>query len=87
MSGLITTVLILSAAVPTFIQDVAEPRSGMKFAGKDGDLSLLGVGLRTKTIARVKVYAIGLYVADSALGGPLKGKAGKSELYRELVER
>lgn len=85
MSGLITTLLILSTAVPTFIQDVAEPRSGAKFATKDGDLSLLGVGLRTKTIARVKVYAIGLYVADSALGGPLKGKAGTPELYRELV--
>lgn len=46
---------------------------------------MLGVGLRTRTIARVKIYAIGLYVADSALEGPLKGKAGTPELYRELV--
>jgi len=66
-------------------QDVAEPKSGVKFAVKDGDTSLLGVGLRTKTIAKVKVYAIGLYVADSAISGPLKGKAGTAELYRELV--
>jgi Chalcone isomerase-like len=66
-------------------QEVVEPRSGTKFSAKDGDTSLLGVGLRTKTIAKVKVYAIGLYVADSAISGPLKGKAGTPELYRELV--
>ena len=85
MNGRIATVLLLSVAVPALAQDVAEPRSGEKFAAKDGDASLLGVGLRTRTIARVKVYAIGLYVADSALGGPLKGKAGTPELYRELT--
>jgi len=44
------------------------------------------VGLRTKTIAIVKVYAIGLYVADSALAGSLKNKAGSADLYRELVD-
>jgi hypothetical protein len=32
---------------------------------------LLGVGLRTRMIARVKVYAIGLYVTGAALGGPI----------------
>jgi hypothetical protein len=41
--------------------------------------------LRTKTIAKVKVYAIGLHAADTAISGPLKGKAGSAELYRELV--
>jgi Chalcone isomerase-like len=66
-------------------QEIVEPRSGTKFATKEGDTSLLGVGLRTKTIAKVKVYAVGLYVADSAISGPLKGKAGSSDLYRELV--
>jgi hypothetical protein len=66
-------------------QEVAEPRSGTKFSTTNGDTSLLGVGLRTKTFAKVKVYAIGLYVADFAISGPLKGKAGTPELYRELV--
>ena len=78
-------VWLLSVGVPSLAQDIVEPKSGEKFAAKDGDMSLLGVGVRTRTIARVKVYAIGLYVADSALAGPLKGKAGTPELYRELV--
>jgi hypothetical protein len=81
----LSVVLILSGAIPLLSQDVAEPKSGEKFAVRDGDMSLLGVGLRTRTIARVKVYAIGLYVADSAFAGPLKGKAGTPEFYRELV--
>jgi hypothetical protein len=42
-------------------------RSSTKFAVKDGDTSLLGVARRTKTLANIEVYAIGLYVADSAL--------------------
>jgi hypothetical protein len=64
--------------------DVAEPRTGVRFPEKIGESSLLGVGLRTKSVLKVKVYAVGLYVADSALAGPLKGKTGP-DLYRELV--
>ncbi len=85
MNRLAAFVFLLALAVPARPQEVAEPKSGVKFSAKDGDLSLLGVGLRTRTIAKVKVYAIGLYVADSALSGPLKGKAGTPELYREVV--
>ena len=85
MNRLIVALLVLSVVSPALAQDVVEPKSGAKFASNDGDASLLGVGLRTKTIAKVKVYAIGLYVADSAISGPLKGKAGTTELYRELV--
>jgi hypothetical protein len=85
MKQMLVFLVVLSLAVPALAQDVAEPKSGAKFAVKDGDTSLLGVGLRTKTFAKVKVYAIGLYVADSAIAGPLKGKAGTSELYRQLV--
>jgi Chalcone isomerase like len=66
MRRFIAVVLMLSIVGPGLAQDVAEPRSGTKFATKDGDTSLLGVGLRTKTIAKIKVYAIGLYVADTA---------------------
>ena len=51
-------------------------------------MSLLGVGLRTKTFLKFKVYALGLYVSDSALAGPLalhKRRIGTSAFYRELV--
>jgi hypothetical protein len=75
--------LAFALAVPVHA-DVAEPRTGVQFPEKIGDMSLLGIGLRTKTILKVKVYAVGLYVADAALAGPLKGKSGP-DLYRELV--
>ena len=63
---------------------MTEPRTGVKFPGKIGETTLLGVGLRTKSFLKVKVYAIGLYVADSALAGSLKDKTGPA-LYQELV--
>jgi hypothetical protein len=78
-----SVVLALALAVPAR-PDVAEPRTGALFPEKIGETSLLGVGLRTKSVLKVKVYAIGLYVADSALAGSLKGKTGP-DLYRELV--
>ena len=84
-SPLAVLLLFFSVIGPALAQDLAEPKTGTKFAVKDGGTSLLGIGLRTKTIAKVKVYAIGLYVADSALAGPQKGKAGSADLYRELV--
>src|SRR5690349_7193541 len=84
VNRVISAALILLLVFPALSQQIAEPKSGEKFAAKDGDQSLLGVGLRTKTIARVKVYAIALYAADAALAGPLKGK-NDAELYRELV--
>jgi hypothetical protein len=82
--------LALPLAAPALAQEIAEPKSGVTFAAKSGDMSLLGVGLRVKKIAFVsaKVYAVGLYVADSALSGPLaayKGKTDSPALYKELV--
>ena len=85
MNHLLVLLFALFLTVPALAQDIAEPKSGTKFAAKDGDTSLLGVGLRTRTIAKVKIYAIGLYVADSAIAGPLKGKAATPDLYRQLV--
>lgn len=82
---LVAGLLVLSVAGFAAAQDVSEPKSGVKFAVKEGDMTLLGVGLRTKTMLKVKVYAIGLYVADSAIAGPLKGKAGTPALYGEVV--
>jgi hypothetical protein len=69
-------------------EDVVEVRSGVKFAAKDGSESLLGVGLRTRTFLKVKVYAIGLYVSDEALKGALaahKGKTTSPAFYADLV--
>ena len=77
---------VLSLAVPAPV--VIEPKTGVPFAAKIGEMSLLGVGLRTKTVFKFKVYALGLYVADSALAGPLavhKGKVGTSAFYRDLI--
>jgi hypothetical protein len=85
VNRLLVLLFALFLIVPALSQEIAEPKSGAKFAEKDGDTSLLGVGLRTKTFAKVKIYAIGLYVSDSAIAGPLKGKAGTPELYRQLV--
>ena len=83
MRQLATAFVVLALAAPVRA-DVAEPHTGVHFAEKAGEMSLLGVGLRTKTILKVKVYAIALYVADTALAGSLKGKSGPA-LYRELV--
>jgi hypothetical protein len=85
MKCLFAAILALSTIVPVLAQDITEPKSGTKFTAKDNDTSLLGVGLRTKTFAKVKIYAIGLYVADAEIAGALKGKAGTTDLYRQLV--
>jgi hypothetical protein len=68
-------------------ETVTEPKSGVVFPAKVGNLSLLGVGLRTKTMVKVKVYAVGLYVADGALSGSLqayKGKTATEPFFKEL---
>jgi hypothetical protein len=84
-------VLVVVSSLVAFCagaEEVKEPRSGVTFASKDGSESLLGVGVRTRTMLKVKVYAIGLYVDDAALAGPLaahKGKTSSPEFYRDLV--
>lgn len=85
VSAVLASVFCLSLASA---EDVKEPRSGVSFAAKDGASSLLGIGLRTRTMLKVKVYAIGLYVDDAALSGPLaahKGKTSSPEFHRDLV--
>ncbi|PYQ50892.1 MAG: hypothetical protein DMF78_14530 [Acidobacteria bacterium] len=74
-AAVVVAALLASLAPSARAEDVVEPRTGVRFPAKIGDMSLLGVGLRTKTILKVKVYAIALYVADAALAGPLKGKS------------
>ncbi|HEV8674915.1 MAG TPA: chalcone isomerase family protein [Methylomirabilota bacterium] len=81
-------IALFLAILPAAAQEVTEPSSGVKFALKRGDLSLLGVGLRTRTVFKVKVYAIALYVADSALAGPLavhKSSLDSPAFYRDLI--
>jgi chalcone isomerase-like protein len=80
--GLVLSCALLASHPAT--ADVTEPRSGVAFAEKADGMTLLGVGLRTKTMLKVKVYAAGLYVSDAAIAGPLKGKAGP-DLFKELV--
>jgi chalcone isomerase-like protein len=68
--------------------DVVEPRTGVRFPEHRDGMSLLGTGVRTKTFLGVKVYAIGLYVSDVALAGPLaryRGRTTDPAFYRELV--
>ena len=75
-------------AVPARAQDVKEPRTGVSFAVKQDGMTLFGVGVRTKTFLKVKVYAAGFYVADAALAGPLavhRGRTGTPQFYRDLV--
>ncbi len=81
-------VALLSFALPAAAGVVTEPKTGVTFATRVGDMSLLGVGLRTKTFLKFKVYALGFYVADSALSGPLAVHRGKSEspaFYQDLI--
>jgi len=75
-------------AVPVPAQEVKEPRTGVSFPVKHDGMTLLGVGVRTKTFLKVKVYAAGFYVADAALAGPLavhRGRTGTPAFYRDLV--
>jgi len=89
VKAFVVLVVALALAVSASAQEVTEPGSGVRFAAKRGELSLLGVGLRTRTIFKVKVYAVALYVADTALSGPLaahRGKLGAPAFYRDLVQ-
>ncbi len=82
--------VLLGLGLPALAQDtVSEPRTGASFATRRDDMSLLGVGLRVRSLGfiKAKVYAIGLYVSDAALGGALASHKGKPSpaLYKELV--
>jgi hypothetical protein len=88
MRSITAACLTLALATPVAAQQIAEPKSGVKLDAKVDGMSLLGVGLRTRTFLKVKVYAIGLYVADAALAGPLaahKGKVGTPAFYKDLM--
>jgi hypothetical protein len=72
-------------ATPLVGQEFQEPKSKVAFSIDEGDLVLLGTGLRVKkiTFIKVKVYATGFYVDKSAVDGllaPFKGKPASDEL-------
>src|SRR5262245_5927937 len=72
-------------------QELVEPQSGARFALQRDAQTLIGVGLRVKKIAliKVKVYAVSLYVDDAALAGPLpsyKERTGTPEFFKALLE-
>lgn len=78
----------LTAAAAAPAQTWTEPKSGATFEVKRDGMTLLGAGLRVKKIVfTFKAYAVGLYVDDAALAGPLaahKGKGATPELYKAL---
>ena len=82
--------VLLAGAAAARAEDVvvAEPKSGVKFAIATDGMTLLGTGLRTRTMLNVKVYAIGLYVDDAALKGPLaafKGRTSERDFAQQLM--
>jgi len=66
----------LAASAPA--QSYTEPRSGVAFPAEKDGMTLLGAGLRVKKIVfSFKAYAVGFYVANEALAGPLAPHAGE----------
>jgi hypothetical protein len=60
-------------------QDWPVPGSGVSFPVKKDGMTLLGGGVRVRKIVfTFKAYAIGLYVSDAALAGPLAAHRGQT---------
>jgi hypothetical protein len=84
----VAALLALGGAGAAEAQTWTEPKSGIAFAVKKDDMTLLGAGLRVKKIIfTFKAYAVGFYVSDAAISGQLaafKGKTTSPEFYKEL---
>jgi hypothetical protein len=84
----IAALVTLGVAGAASAQTWTEPKSGIAFAVKKDDLTLLGGGLRVKKMVfTFKAYALGFYVSDAAIAGPLaayKGKTATPEFYKAL---
>ena len=57
MSTLAAGFAFLAAASPAPSPVVVEPKTGLSFPTRSGGMSLLGVGVRTRTILKLKIYA------------------------------
>jgi hypothetical protein len=79
---------VLALASPVAAQEFQEPKSKVGFAIDNGDLVLLGTGLRVKKMVfTFKAYAFGFYVDKAAVEGPLapfKGKPASDDLRKVL---
>ncbi len=82
----VAALVALGVAGAASAQTWTEPKSGAAFAVKKDDMTLLGGGLRVKKMVfTFKAYAIGFYVSDAALAGPLAAyKTASPELFKQL---
>ncbi len=85
---IVAALVVLALAGTAPAQTWTEPKSGTAFdVSKDG-MTLLVAGLRVKKVLfTFKAYAVGLYVDDAALAGPLaafKGRTSSPEFYQAL---
>jgi hypothetical protein len=84
----VAALALVAVAIPVAAQEFQEPKSKVAFAIEDGDLVLFGTGLRVKKIIfSFKAYAVGFYVDQAAVDGPLapfKGKPASDELRTAL---
>lgn len=80
----VAALALLVGAGAVAAQDFQEPKSKVPFAIDNGDLTLLGTGLRVKKIIfSFKAYAVGFYVDKASVDGPLapfKGKPASDEM-------
>jgi hypothetical protein len=84
----VAALVALALASPGAAQNYADPKSKVAFDTENGDLVLMGTGLRVKKIVfSFKAYAFGFYVDKVAVDGPLapfKGKPASDELRKVL---
>jgi hypothetical protein len=88
MKRLVAVAAVAALAGTASAQTWTEPKSGVAFPVEKEDMTLLGGGLRVKKIVfTFKAYAVGFYVSDAAIAGPLaafKGKTTSPEFYQAL---
>jgi hypothetical protein len=84
----VATLATLALAAAASAQTWTEPKSGVAFPVSRDGMTLIGGGLRVKKMLfTFKAYALGFYVSDAALSGPLaafREKPASPELYKEL---
>jgi hypothetical protein len=84
----VATLATLALAAAASAQTWTEPKSGAAFPVSRDGMTLIGGGLRVKKMLfTFKAYALGFYVSDAALSGPLaafRGQPASPELYKEL---
>lgn len=69
--------LVASAALQAGAAEFTEPKTQVKFPVELQGQALTGTGVRTRTIAKVKVYAFGLYVDPAGARSALAAWRGK----------